>query len=84
MKIFQPACRDRNWICVKNETCAHCLDKQCMSNSDIFVSVAGMECSSMSVITPKGGYFDIRSNGYVPPIRMGLEARKSLIMGFAM
>ena len=45
MEKFQPACRDRNLTCVKNETRAHCLETQRMSNSDIFVSVAGMECS---------------------------------------
>ena len=49
---FQPACRDRNLTRVKNETCAHCSETQRMSNSDIFVSVAGMECSYGKISIP--------------------------------
>ena len=46
------ACRDRNLTRVKNETRAHCLETQRMSNSDIFVSVAGMECSYGEIFIP--------------------------------
>ena len=42
----------QNWTRVKNETRAHCLDKQRMSNSDIFISVAGMECSYGEIFIP--------------------------------
>ena len=52
MDKFQPAYRDRNLTRVKNETCALCLGKQRMSNSDIFVSVAGMECSYGEIFIP--------------------------------
>ena len=52
MEKFQPANGDRNWTRVKNETRAHCLDKQRMSNSDIFISVAGMECSYGKIFIP--------------------------------
>ena len=44
--------RDRNLTRVKNETRAHCLETQRMSNSDIFVSVAGMECSYGEIFVP--------------------------------
>ena len=36
----------------QKETRAHCLDKQRMSNSDIFISVAGMECSYGKIFIP--------------------------------
>ena len=52
MEKFQPACRDRNLTRVKNETRAHCLEMQRMSNSDIFVPVAGMECSYGEIFIP--------------------------------
>ena len=52
MAKFQPACRDRNLTRVKNETRAHCLETQRMSNSNIFVSVAGMECSYGEIFIP--------------------------------
>ena len=51
-RISKPACRDRNLTRVKNETRAHCLEMQRMSNSDIFVSVAGMECSYGEIFIP--------------------------------
>ena len=46
MENFQPACGDRNWIHAINETRVHCLDKQRMSNVDVFISVVEMHCSS--------------------------------------
>ena len=36
----------------QNETRAHCLETQRMSNSDIFVSVVGMECSYGKIFIP--------------------------------
>ena len=45
MGKFQLARHDENWIRVKNETRPHCLNKQRISNSDSFISIAEMECS---------------------------------------
>ena len=45
MEASKPTSRDKNWARVENETPAHCLDKQPMSNIDVFVSAARMECS---------------------------------------
>ena len=36
----------------QNKTRAHCLEPQRMSNGDIFVSVAGMECSYGKIFIP--------------------------------
>ena len=55
MKKFQPPCHDRNWTRVTKETRAYCLDKQSMSNSDTFVSVAGIDriqCSHGKIFIP--------------------------------
>ena len=52
MQKFQPDCQDRNWTRVKNETRAHCLDKEHMSNSDIFILVAGMKYSYGKIFIP--------------------------------
>ena len=50
---FKHVCLDRNWACVKDGTRVHCLDRHRTSNSNIFISVAGMEWACSIRWTPR-------------------------------